>query len=181
MLIATLLLTVAPLAAQEPACITRATAQQLAERPSPLESVTFTVGPAQVKVCYGAPSMRGRTIFGELVPYGQLWRTGANEPTMIHTSAPMTVAGVAVPAGVVSLYTVPMASGEWEVVLNRSTQQWGSEGGYEQIKGQEIGRGKAAVTALMAPVEKMTFRVEGSALLLEWERMSVRIPLELTK
>lgn len=181
MLIATLLLTVAPLAAQEPACITKATAQQLAERPSPLESVTFTVGPAQVKVCYGAPSMRGRTIFGELVPYGQLWRTGANEPTMIHTSAPITVAGVAVPAGVASLYTIPMANGQWEVVLNRSTQQWGSEGGYEQVKAQEIGRGKATATTLMAPVEKMTFRVEGSALVLEWDKTSVRIPLAVTK
>lgn len=181
MLLFALTLLSAPLPAQEPACITRANAQQLAERPSPLESVTFTVGAAQVKVCYGAPSVRGRKIFGELVPWGQLWRTGANEPTMIHTTAPITVAGVAIPAGVVSLYTVPMENGEWEVVLNRSTQQWGSEGGYEQIKGQEIGRGKAKASTLMAPAEKMTFRADGTTLLLEWERTRLELPLAGTR
>jgi hypothetical protein len=172
---------------QDPACITRATPQQLAERPSPLESVSFTVGAARVKVCYGAPSAKGRKVFGELVPYGQLWRTGANEPTMIHTSAPITVAGIRVPAGVVSLYTVPGQS-EWEVIINKSVQQWGAERGYnDAIKAQEIGRGKVAALPepIPSPVEKFVIRSEPtgnrSMLVLEWERTRIRIPVELAK
>lgn len=176
---------VAPLPAgpaQEPSCITRATAAQLAERPSPLDSLMFTVGSARVKVCYGAPSARGRKIFGgDVVPYGQLWRTGANEPTMIHTSAPITVAGLAVPAGVVSLYTVP-GKDEWEVIVNRSVAQWGAEGRYtDEIKAQEIGRGKARSTMLPAAVERFLIRVEPAGsqatLVLEWEHTRVAIPI----
>jgi len=180
-------LAAAPLSAQDPACITRATPEQLAGRPSPLESVSFTVGPARVKVCYGAPSAKGRKVFGELIPYGQLWRTGANEPTMIHTSAPITVAGVAVPAGVVSLYTVPGKS-EWEIIINRSVTQWGAEGGYtDAIKAQEIGRGKVAALPdpMPAPVEKFVIRADQTRqktmLVLEWERTRVSIPVEAAR
>jgi len=177
----------APFPTQDPACITRATPEQLAGRPSPLESVTFTVGTARVKVCYGAPSAKGRKVFGELIPYGQLWRTGANEPTMIHTSAPIMVAGVAVPAGVVSLYSVPGKS-EWEIIINRSVTQWGAEGGYTAaIKAQEIGRGKVAALPdpMPAPVEKFTIRADQAGrktmLVLEWERTRVNIPVEAAK
>src|ERR671921_2872699 len=92
-------------------------------RKSPLDSLTFTVAKQPVKVCYGRPSSRGRTMLGgSAVPYGKLWRTGANEPTIFFAPIPLKVAGLSVQPGVYSLYTVP-GRGEWEVIVNRATSQ----------------------------------------------------------
>ena len=76
----------------DPACVTMNTQQlPLDKRKSPLDSTSFTVGGKTVKVCYGRPSLRGRQMLGgEAVPFGQIWRTGANEPTMIHATGPIT-------------------------------------------------------------------------------------------
>lgn len=151
----------------------------LARRSSPLDSISFKVGASDVKVCYSRPSLRGRTVFGtELVPWGKIWRTGANEPTMIHTTGNITVAGVAVPAGTYSLYTVP-GEKEWEVVINRSITQWGHESTYtDAVKAQEVGRGKVKPQATKAAVEKLTFTSEPGALVLEWDHTRVAIPVK---
>ncbi len=77
-------------------------------RQSPLDSVTFTAGGKTVKLCYGRPSARGRKMIGgELIPYGKLWRTGANEPTVIFTPVALDIAGVRVEPGKYSIYSVP--------------------------------------------------------------------------
>lgn len=170
--------------AADTACVTMNTTNlPLATRKSPLDSVSFAVGGALAKVCYGRPSSRGRTMLGgEAIPYGRLWRTGANEPTMIHTTAPLTVAGVRVPAGSYSLYTVPGKT-EWEVIVNRSIRQWGEESNYtERVKAQELGRGRVKSTRLAEPVETFTVRASpargnASALVLEWERTRLSIPV----
>ncbi|MDZ4257370.1 MAG: DUF2911 domain-containing protein, partial [Gemmatimonadales bacterium] len=84
------LLTASPLAATP--CASRASGAQLAARPSPLDSVTATIGGVEVKVCYSRPYLKGRAaVGGTLVPFGKIWRTGANEPTVIHTSAPIMI------------------------------------------------------------------------------------------
>jgi hypothetical protein len=158
----------------DPACVTMNTRQlPLDKRKSPLDSVSFTVGGKTVKVCYGRPSLRGRQMLGgEAVPFGQIWRTGANEPTMIHTTSPITVAGLTVPGRT-----------EWEVIVNRSTTQWGEESGYtDEVKKQEIGRAKVSAESLSAPVETFTIKADpasgdAKALVLEWEKTRVRIPL----
>src|SRR3954466_7853229 len=112
-------------------------------RKSPLDSLTFKVADQPVKVCYGRPSSRGRVMLGgEAVPYGKLWRTGANEPTVFYAPVALKVAGIAVQPGVYSLYTVPGAS-EWEIIVNRSISQWGKEDEYTHaVKAQEVGRAK---------------------------------------
>ena len=166
------------------ACITMNTDHlPLATRKSPLDSLSFTVGTASVKLCYGRPSARGRTMIGgDAVPFGRLWRTGANEPTMIHTSGPIVIAGVAVPAGSYSIYSIP-AAGTWEIIVNRSITQWGHESQYtEAVRAQEVGHGKAAASALAQPVETLAFRTAPGAggtvdLLLEWEKTRVTIPI----
>src|SRR5919106_2020659 len=119
-------------------------------RQSPLDSLTFTAANQRVKVCYGRPSARGRTMIGGAgVPYGKLWRTGANEPTVIFTPVALEIAGVRVQPGKYSLYTVP-GEQEWEIIVNRSTSQWGHENDYtDEVRAQEVGRGKA-------PAEKLT-------------------------
>jgi hypothetical protein len=160
-------------------CITMNTEKlPLATRKSPLDSLSFKVGSSDVKVCYGRPSLRGRHMLGgDDVPYGKLWRTGANEPTMIHTSGPLVVAGIKVPAGSYSLYTVPTAS-EWEVIVNKSITQWGEEHNYtDTVKAQELGRGKVKPEALKTPVELFTITSEPGFLVLEWETTRVKIPV----
>lgn len=167
-----------------PACITMNTKNlPLATRKSPLDSLAFMVGKAEVRLCYGRPSANGRTMIGGTnVPFGKLWRTGANEPTMIHTTGPIVIAGVAVPAGSYSIYTVPDAK-EWQVIVNKSITQWGEEHGYTPaVKAQEVGQGTVMVSALSAPVETLTFKTEagsggGVNLLLTWEKTQVTIPI----
>ncbi len=154
-----------------------------AGRKSPLDSVTFNVGNTPVKVCYGRPSARGRTMIGGAnVPYGKLWRTGANEPTIFFTPVALSVAGINVPAGKYSLYTVP-GEKEWEIIVNRSTSQWGEEHSYtDAVKKQEVGRATVKSEQLTTPVETFTIRPDPSsgntkAIVLEWEKTRVSIPV----
>jgi hypothetical protein len=156
-------------------------------RKSPLDSVTFTVANQPVKVCYGRPSSRGRVMIGGAgAPYGKLWRTGANEPTIFFAPIPLRVAGIRVQPGVYSLYTVPGKS-EWEIIVNRSTAQWGKEDQYtDEIKAQEVGRAKVKSEAVGAPLETFTIKAEpkganAATLVLEWEKTRVRIPVESGK
>jgi Protein of unknown function (DUF2911) len=153
-------------------------------RQSPLDSLTFTISDKPVKVCYGRPSSRGRTMIGgENVPYGKLWRTGANEPTIFYAPIPLTVAGMKVSPGVYSLYTVPGRQ-EWEIIVNRSTSQWGEESNYtDKVKAQEVGRAKVRSETVSQPVETFTISAEPSgktkaALVLAWEKARVSIPIE---
>lgn len=156
-------------------------------RKSPLDSLTFSITRQPVKVCYGRPSSRGRTMLGgKDIPYGKLWRTGANEPTILYAPIPLRVAGLNVPPGVYSLYTVP-GPREWEIIVNRSTSQWGEEGRYtDEVKAQELGRAKVKSEALKTPVETFTIKAEpegdrAASLLLDWEKTRVRIPVQAGK
>lgn len=166
-------------------CITMNTEKlPLNKRVSPLDSISFKVEKSNVKLCYGRPSLKGRTMIGgEAVPYGKIWRTGSNEPTMIHTDGPLDIAGVKVPAGTYSIYTVP-GEKEWEVIVNKSITQWGHESTYTpEVQAQEVGRGKVKAETLKAPVEKLTFTAAPDAqktkqLVLEWQTTRVAIPIK---
>jgi len=153
-------------------------------RQSPLDSLNVAVANGTVKICYGRPSARGRTMIGgQWVPYGRLWRTGANEPTVIFTPVALDIAGVKVEPGKYSLYTVP-GEKEWEIIVNRSTSQWGHENSYtKEVKAQEVGRGKASVEKLSTPVETFTISADPASgvaqrLVLTWEKTRVTIPVK---
>lgn len=157
--------------------------QDPAGRSSPYDSVTVSAGALQAKICYGRPSSRGRTMLGgEHVPYGKLWRTGANEPTIIHLADAAQIAGIAVEPGSYSLYTIPGAE-EWTVIVNRSITQWGHESRYsDEVAAQEVGRATVAPEEISEPVETFTIRSEASGdasarLVLEWEKTRVAIPV----
>lgn len=151
-------------------------------RASPYDSTTLQLDDAAALVCYGRPSMRGRTVFGGLVPYDKLWRTGANEPTILHLPVAARIAGIEVEPGSYSLYTIPGRE-QWTVVVNRSTSQWGYESQYtEQVQAQEVGRATVPAERTEAPVETFTIRAapgdaRGGELVLEWENTRVRIPV----
>ena len=153
-------------------------------RQSPLDSLTFTAGGQTVKLCYGRPSARGRKMIGgEHVPFGKLWRTGANEPTVIFTPVALDIAGIKVEPGKYSIYSVPNEK-EWVIIVNRSTSQWGHESTYtKEVEAQEVGRGKASVQKLTKPVETFTIVPhpapgEVQHLYLDWETTRVVVPVK---
>lgn len=157
--------------------------QDVAGRASPYDSVDVPVGGATARICYGRPSLRGRQMIGgEAVPYGKLWRTGANEPTIIHLPVAAEIAGMRVEPGAYSLYTIPGPE-EWVVIVNRSITQWGHESQYtDAVRAQEVGRAVARTEPIDHPVELFTIRSEGgkagaTRLLLEWQNTRVVIPI----
>lgn len=163
--------------AANPACAPTRPAAQLATAASPYDSTMATVGTAQVKICYSRPSLKGRTaVGGTLAPFGKVWRTGANEPTILHTSGAIIVGGVRLAAGRYSIYTIP-GEKSWTVMLNKSTTQWGTS--YPQA--QDVGRAEAAPKAVAAPIEKFTITLSSSAMTLAWEKTSVTVPVAAAK
>ena len=132
------------------------------------DTVRARVGGATLTVDYGRPLARGRTRLGEVVPYDRVWRTGANAATHLTTSAPITLAGLAVPAGSYTLWTLPRAGGV-ELIVNRQTGQWGT--GYGPA--HDLGRAPMRSEALAAPVEQFTIAIDSAgagrgALAMSW-------------
>jgi hypothetical protein len=152
-------------------------AQELPQ-PSPLGKVDQVVGLTNIHVEYSRPSAKGRAIFGELVPYGEVWRTGANKATLFTTDGTVLVAGEKVEAGKYSLFTIPH-EGTWVVILNKNTELWGE------------GDRKEEEDVLTVKVEAMkcedteTFTIEfadvkddKANLVLRWANTKVNVPLE---
>jgi hypothetical protein len=152
-------------------------AQSAAPIPSPRDTTRATVAGAHLLVDYGRPSKRDRAIFGGLVPWGQVWRTGANAATTFVIDKPVVIGTTAVPAGTYTLYSVPNQSGPWLLVINKQTKQWGTE--YHQE--QDLARIPMTTTSVSTPVEKFTIEVvpqgAGGTLGLVWDatRASVAI------
>jgi len=172
-------------------CEPRASGEQLTQRLSPYDSASVRVGNMEAKICYSRPIARGRVIFGGLVPYDMLWRTGANEATTIHLPFAAEIAGIAIEPGKYSIYTVP-STREWVVVVNASTSQSGltrDEGQFNneyiaEVRAQEVGRGLAMSESIDEHVEQFTIRseqtgIDSANIILEWERTRVRIPVRV--
>ncbi len=96
-----------------------------AQRPSPLKTVSRQLDSLSVNVAYNAPSVKGRSIWGALVPYGKVWRTGANEATTFEVNKPVIIEGQKLAAGKYSLFTIP-GEKEWTVIFNKEASQWGA-------------------------------------------------------
>ena len=144
---------------------------------SPRDSVRASIAGAWLQVRYSRPSARGRVIFGNVVPWNQIWRTGANEATVLETSADLRVAGKAVPAGKYSLWTIPSPKG-WKLILNSNTGQWGTA--YDAK--YDFAQLDMNVVTLPQPVELFTIAIEpkgdGGVLKLEWDKTRAWIPFE---
>jgi hypothetical protein len=147
-------------------------------RPSPAAPANCDLGGGKsVKTDYSSPRMKGRKIYGDLVPFGQVWRTGANDATTFVASADVVVGGKAVPAGSYTIFTVPAAD-KWTLIVNKKTGEWGIPYKYES---DELVRVDMSVSKLPAPVENFTISYDKSAsgctLRIDWEttRASVNI------
>ena len=140
------------------------------KRASPHDTVKATVDGANVSVTYGRPYTKGRKIFGGIVPYGQVWRTGADEATILETDKALMFGALHVNPGKISLYSL-LTDKTWTLVLNKKTGQWGTE--YTQS--EDLGRVPMRVETLSAPVEQFTITVEknpagkGGVIVMQWE------------
>lgn len=157
---------------------TAAFAQVGGGRPSPAASATCDLGGGKtIKTNYSSPRMKGRKIYGDLVPFGEVWRTGANEATTFVTSAEVEVGGKTVPAGSYTIFTVPTAD-KWTLIINKKTGEWGIPYKYES---DELARVDMKVSKLSSPAENFTIAYEKSAngctMHIDWEttRASVDI------
>ena len=155
---------VAAIGASLAAAEQRAGASQLSVR----DTARATIGSATLEVDYGRPLARGRTLLGNVISYGRVWRTGANEATQFTTSAPITLAGLDVPAGTYTLWTVPREDGV-DLIVNRQVGQWGTS--FDQA--QNLGTAPMQTESVAPSVEKFTISVVPSdarsgALVLEW-------------
>ena len=149
-----------------------------ANRPSPAASASCDLGGGKtIKTDYSSPRMKGRKIYGDLVPFGQVWRTGANDATTFVTSADLVVAGKAVPAGSYTIFTIPNAD-KWTLIINKKTGEWGIPYKYES---DELARIDMKVSKLPSSLEDFTISYvksgSGCALQMDWEttRASVDI------
>ena len=128
-----------------------------------------SVGPATFAIDYGRPLARGRTLLGDVVPYDYVWRTGANAATQFTTSAPITLAGIAVPAGTYTLWTVPRKTGTADLIVNKQSGQWGTE--YDGSR--DLGVAHLTTETVSAPVEQFTISIvdvdaQRGTLVMEW-------------
>ncbi len=134
-----------------------------------------------VTIQYSRPSMRGRKIFGGLVPYDEVWRTGANAATSLKTDVNLNIGGANVPAGSYTLYTQPGMS-SWKLIINKQTGQWGTE--YSQ--GQDLDRVNMKVTERPSGLELFTISFDktggdSATLKLEWENTIASVDVKEKK
>ncbi len=135
-------------------------------------------GPPIARVIYSRPQKKGRDIFGGLVPYGEVWRTGANEATELEVYRPLLFGETVLKPGTYTLYTIP-GQDYWTVIINRDTNVWGA---FSYKKDKDIARLKVKRRAAAAPIESlsMIFRPEsdGTTLLIGWDDEYVEIPFK---
>ncbi|HET9180695.1 MAG TPA: DUF2911 domain-containing protein [Candidatus Angelobacter sp.] len=163
-------------------CFATATMAQQQEdkskRPSPPGQAQVTLKGQTITIDYSRPFMRGRKIMGGLVPYGKVWRTGANEATTLTTPVDLNIGGTKVPAGKYTLWTLPSA-GTWKLIINKQTGQWGTD--YDPK--QDLARVDMQKTSLSAPVQEFTMSFnkksdDSADLVMQWETTNVSIPIK---
>ncbi|MGQ0562811.1 MAG: DUF2911 domain-containing protein [Gemmatimonadota bacterium] len=147
---------------------------------SPRDSLEAEVGTALMVLGYSQPSRRGRVVFGGIVPWAQVWRTGANAATWVHFTKDVEIEGERIPAGRYTLWTIPDPK-QWQLIINKQTGQWGTD--YDPS--QDLVRIPVQSETLSVPVETFTIAVEPKGeearLTLTWDRTRVLVPIREAK
>jgi hypothetical protein len=141
---------------------------------SPKAEASGTLGAAKVKIVYSQPSARGRKIMGGLVPYGEVWRTGANEATTIEFDQAVKVEGKDLAAGKYSLFTIP-GENEWVIIFNKDAKQWGH---FSYKSTDDVLRVNVKPTKLSAPVETFVITVGSDQIEMKWENTAVAVKIK---
>ena len=155
-----------------------ANAQIKTPSPSPTQTIKQDFALSSIEITYSRPSTKGRIVFGDLTPYGKIWRTGANAATKIKFGEDVKVGGVAVKAGEYALYSIPNKD-EWEIIINKGANNSGLNG-YKEA--DDVARFKVKSSALAASVEMFTIQIAnqtGSSADIQvmWEKTAVAIPV----
>ena len=156
---------------------------------SPHETTGAVVDGNRVTITYGRPFMKGREIWGKLVPYDKVWRTGSDEATLLITQKPIAIGGTTIPAGAYTLFTLPAADGSAKLIINKQIGQWGaSHGDPKEIYNEslDIARIDLKKDALDKPVDQFTMAIEknasgGGLLKLMWESTQFSAPFTVKK
>lgn len=148
------------------------------KRPSPPATASGKVKGANITINYSSPAVKGRTIFPDLHPYGEVWRAGANEATLFETDRDIKVEGKTLPAGKYSLYAIP-GEKEWTIIFNKQTGQWGVK------RGGVTSRNEAqdALTVQAKPkktglTERLAYEVNDRGFVLRWENVEVPVSIK---
>jgi len=152
--------------------------QDKSKRPSPPGTAEVTLKGKKITIDYSRPYLKGRHVGQELAPFGQVWRTGANEATTFVTEGDVKVGDVNVPAGNYTLFTLP-SEGTWKLIINKQTGQWGTR--YDES--QVLARIDMQKSQLPHPVEQFTISFgkksnDSADLVLEWENLRLNVPLK---
>lgn len=143
---------------------------------SPRKELKGKIDGVDVTINYGSPAVNERTIYGDLVPYGQVWRTGANEATRITFSDDVMVGEEKsmVPAGTYSLFTLPADKNDWTIILNKTADQWGA---YDYSEDNDLVRVKGSSQPASSDAERMDFALDGNDVRLMWSDLVVSFPV----
>ncbi|MGB7434043.1 MAG: DUF2911 domain-containing protein [Candidatus Acidiferrum sp.] len=152
--------------------------QDKSQRPSPPATATLDLGGGQsVTIDYSSPRAKGRKIFGDVVPYGKVWRAGANEATTFVNTVDVTVGGSSVPAGHYTLFAIPEQT-KWTLIISKTTGEWGTN---YSGPANDLARIDMKASKLSSPVENFTISFEktssGGILNMEWENTRASVPI----
>lgn len=150
-------------------------AQTPKPRVSPPETVSGKIKQAKIIISYSSPSVKGRKIWGELVPYNKVWRAGANEATTFETDQDIKVQGKLLPAGKYSFFLLPKENMAWTAVFNKEPQQWGAFK-YDETKDQL--RVEVSPKALKDIQENLVYEINSKGFSLNWEKTSVPVSIK---
>ena len=156
-------------------CVLSGSAQKGKPRVSPPDSVTGTVKGATITIHYSSPSVKGRPIWGALVPYDSVWRAGANEATTFETNKDITVEGRSLPAGKYGFFLLPRPDGNWTAIFNTVPNQWGA---FKYDKTKDQLRVEVKTQTLSSPVEALNYQITRKGFALNWEKISVPVSIK---
>jgi len=141
---------------------------------SPRDSVSGKVGNAMITINYGSPSVKARKIWGDLVPYGKVWRTGANEATTFTTDKAIEVEGKSLPAGKYSFFAIPNEK-EWTIIFNKTAKQWGA---YDYKDKEDALRVNVKPKKASIMSERLNYTVNSTGISLIWENLEVPVSIK---
>jgi len=141
---------------------------------SPRDSVSGKIGKASVKINYGSPSVKGRTIWGDLVPYNKVWRAGANEATTFTTDKNLNVEGKELSAGTYGFFVIP-GEKEWTIIFNKTAKQWGA---YEYKEKDDVIRVTVKSQKSASMNERLIYKINANGISLLWENLEVPVSMK---
>jgi predicted small lipoprotein YifL len=138
------------------------------DKPSPAAKATGKAAGATITIDYSQPAVKGRKVWGDLVPYGMVWRTGANEATVFETDSDIKIEGQSLPKGKYGLFSIP-GENEWTIIFNKTWNQWGS---FRYKQEEDVLRVKVKPTSNDMN-ERLTFTINGDKVTLLWDKLAV--------